>query len=176
MVYHVDDMPEAQPTPTGRSRFSAALRRARRRVADRKAGWLARWVQDAPDARLELGMRRGPLRTIVLWQIFTTMSRRCEAGRQEAVVEFRIRRPGGGAVDRHRLVLERGRCTAVRGGGGEATVVLELDWVSFLRLAGGAAAPAGLLVRGRLRVRGSLLLAARLPGLLDIPGPPPRRR
>jgi hypothetical protein len=48
-------------------------------------------------------------------------------------------------------------------------VILEMDSVSFLRLVGGAAGAPGLVVRGRLRVGGDLLLAARLPTLLKIP-------
>lgn len=148
-----------------------------RRWADRKAEWLMRWVAGASDARLERVMR-GPLRRILLWQIFVTIRQRFDAGREpglDAIVEFGIRRPGSRVADRYRVAIADGRCATTRRGAGRFTVALDMDSVSFLRLVGGNAAPAGLLLTGRLKVRGDILLAARLPRLLSIPRPAGRR-
>jgi putative sterol carrier protein len=121
---------------------------------------------------------RGPRRTILLWQIFATMCQRFDAGREpglDSIVEFRIRRPGSRTVDPYRIAIAGGRCRRTRRGERTPTVALEMDSVSFLRLVGGAAAPARLLLSGRLKVRGDILLGARLPSLLNIPKPPGRR-
>lgn len=121
---------------------------------------------------------RGSLRGILLWQIFTTMRQRFDGDRGrrvEAVVEFRIGRPGRRLVDRYQLVMAGGRCRRPRHGTLTPTVTLEVDSVSFLRLVGGVAGAPGLLLRGRLKVGGDLLLAARLPTLLNIPRAPDER-
>ncbi len=133
-----------------------------------------RWVRGASATQLQSAMH-GPLHTILLWQIFTTMCQRCNAAQDpglEAIIEFRIRRPGGRRVDRYWVAVADGRCASIRPGERTATVVLDMDAVSFLRLVGGATAPAVLLLRGKLKIRGNVLLAARLPNLLNIPAPP----
>ena len=139
---------------------------------------LARWVAGASDERLESVMR-SPLRAVLLSQILRTTRQRFDPARSrelDAVVEFAIRRPGRHGVDHCQIALVDGRCTTQRRGNQVPTVVLALDSVSFLRLAGGAIPAATLLLSGRLRVRGDLLLAARLPRLLGIPRSPQRRR
>jgi hypothetical protein len=122
---------------------------------------------------------RGPLRRVLLWQIFATMRQRFDGDRGlrvEAVIEFRIGRPGRQRVDRYQLIMAGGRCRRPRHRRQAARVILEMDSVSFLRLIGGAAGAPGLLVRGRLKVAGDLLVAARLPTLLRIPRTPDERR
>jgi putative sterol carrier protein len=154
-----------------------AVGRGRRRFADRKAELLRRWVAAAPDARLDSVMR-GPLRAVLLWQIFATMRERFDGDRAsgvDAVVEFRIRRAVRDTVDRYQVVMAGGRCTTTKHGEQAPTVALEMDSVSFLRLVGGAASAPGLVLRGRLSVRGDFLLAARLPRLLNIPAAPNER-
>jgi hypothetical protein len=138
---------------------------------------LARWVAGAADERLEAVMR-GPLRVVLLWQIFATMRQRFDPGRAprlHAVVEFRIRRPGRETVDRYQVTVTDERCTITIRGNQPAAVALEMGSAAFLRLVGGAAAAPGLLLKGKLKVRGDLFLATRLPRLLNIPRPPDRR-
>jgi hypothetical protein len=133
----------------------AVVAGCRRRVADRKADMLRRWVGRASDDRLESVMR-GPLRRVLLRQVFTTMCQRFdgERGRRvEAIVEFRVGRPGRQLVDRRQIVMARGRCRRPTHRADAPSVTLEMDSVSF-------------------KVRGDLLLAARLPGLLNIPRGP----
>jgi SCP-2 sterol transfer family len=156
--------------PSVETRNRKRPRRVRRRLADRKAGLLARWVASASDARLELAMRR-PFRRILLWQIFTTMCRRVDANAwpADAVVQFRIRRHRSTTVDRYQVAIANGRCRASRSAKRRPTVTLDLMPVPFLRLVGGAAGAPSLILTGRLRVAGDLLLAARLPRLLNVP-------
>jgi putative sterol carrier protein len=148
--------------------------RHRHRFADLKAELLARWVAGASTERLDAVMR-GPLRGVLLWQIFRTMRRRFDPDQArgiDAVVEFRIRRSRGGRVDRFQVVIADGRCTTASAGGGVPTVTLDMGAVTFLRLVSGADGALRLVLRGRLRVGGDLFLAARLPQLLNIPRRP----
>jgi hypothetical protein len=87
-----------------------------------------------------------------------------------AVVHYEIWRPRGG-FDLYEVVIEKGGCRARRGAKRTPQVTLELSGPDFLRLMTGNAGGPGLLLRGRLRVRGSLTLALRLPRLFRIPRP-----
>lgn len=146
----------------------------RRRVADRKAELLAGWVAGASTERLEAVMS-GRLRRVLLWQIFRTMRQRFDSDRApglDAVVEFRIRRAGSERIDRYQVEIAGGRCTIRRQGRLRPTVTLAMGPVSFLRLVGGTTGAPKLVMLGKLRVGGDPFLAARLPGLLNIPRPP----
>jgi SCP-2 sterol transfer family len=50
-----------------------------------------------------------------------------------------------------------------------ASAALELEAVAFLRLVGGTASAERLLIAGKLKVRGDLLLALALPTALRVP-------
>jgi hypothetical protein len=156
--------------PSVETRNRKRPRPTRRRLADHKAGLLARWVGSASDAQLELAMRR-PVRRILLWQVFATMCRRVDgnAWPANAVVEFRIHRRRSSGIDRYQVAIANGRCRASRSAKGRPTVTLDLMPVPFLRLVGGAAGAPSLILTGKLRVAGDLILAARLPRLLGIP-------
>ena len=141
------------------------------RVADFKARLFARWVAGASTPQLERVMR-SPLRRMLLWQIFQTMRRRVDPARAagvDAVIEFRIRRSGGTPAERAQVVLAGGRCTTSRGGDRRPSVTLDMGPATFLRLVGGASSAPKLMLQGRLWVWGDLMLAARLPELLNIP-------
>ena len=97
-----------------------------------------------------------------------------EGERVNAVVEFRITGRRDGGIDRYRLTLAEGRCRTSRHDGPPA-FTLELGPVAFLRLVSGTASPTGLLLTGKLKLRGGLLLALALPTTLRIPRRRPRR-
>ena len=159
-------------------RHRSALRRARRWVADCRAELFARWVARASTDQLEAVMQ-SPLRGVLLWQVFRTMRQRFDGDRAsgvDAVVEFRIRRSGAGRADCYQVMIAGGRCETTRGPRWAATVTLDMGAASFLRLVGGAAGAPKLVLLGKLRVWGDPLLAARLPGLLNIPRPPASSR
>ena len=141
------------------------------RIADFKARLFARWVAGASTPQLERVMR-SPLRRMLVWQIFQTMCRRvdpAQAAGVDAVVEFRIRRSGGSSAVRTQVVIGGGRCTTRRGGERRPSVTLDMGPATFLRLVGGATGVPRLVLLGKLRVWGDLVLAARLPELLNIP-------
>jgi SCP-2 sterol transfer family len=153
----------------------AVQRRLRRRwFADLKAEVLGWWVRTRSDQRLQSVMR-SRLRNVLLWQIFRTIGQRAQPDtRLDAVVEFRITGRRDGGIDRYQLTLSEGRCRASRCGGGSPAVTLTLEPVSFLRLAGGTASAQRLLIAGKLKLRGDLVLALALPAALRLPRRRPR--
>jgi len=121
---------------------------------------------------------RGWLGGVLLWQIVRTIAQRAQPdARVEAVVEFRITGRRDGAIDRYQITLSNGRARASRGTGPAPALTLELEPVAFLRLVGGTASPQRLLIAGKLKLRGDLILALALPTALRIPKgrPPPSR-
>ncbi len=138
-------------------------------LADLKAEAFARWVCACSDRTLRSVMR-SRLRPVLLWQIFRTIRRRAlPEPRVDAVVEFRITERRDGGVDRYRLTLADGRCRTSRRDESPA-LTLELGPVAFLRLVSGTAGTTGLVLTGKLKLRGQLLLALALPAALRIPG------
>lgn len=150
------------------------LRRGRW-FADLKAEALAWWVRASSDQRLGSVMR-SHVRRVLLWQIFRTISQRAQPERRlNAVVEFRISGRRGGGIDRYQLLLADGRCRTSRHTRRTPAVSLELEPVAFLRLVGGTASPERLLLAGKLKLRGRLLLALALPSALRLPARRPGR-
>src|ERR1035438_4795929 len=144
-------------------------RPVRRWFPDLKAEALAWWVRTASDRRLQSVMR-SRLRGVLLWQIFRTIGQRAQPDpRVSAVGEFRITRLRGGGIDRYQLTLIDGRCRRSRPGGHKPALTLELEPVAFLRLVAGTASPERLLIAGKLKLRGDLVLALALPTALRLP-------
>jgi SCP-2 sterol transfer family protein len=141
----------------------------RRWFADLKAEALAWWVRSSSERGLRAVMR-GWLRGVLLWEIFRTIAQRAEPDtRVEAVVEFRITGRRDGGIDRYQVTLADGRGRTSGGGKHEPALMLELEPVAFLRLVGGTASPQRLLITGKLKLRGDLILAMALPTALRIP-------
>ena len=112
---------------------------------------------------------RSRLRGVLLWQIFRTIRQRTQPdARINAVVEVRIAGRRDGGIDRHQLTLTDGRCRKARRGGRRPAVTFELAPVAFMRLVGGTASPQRLLIVGKLKVRGDLVLALALPRTLRL--------
>jgi len=147
----------------------------RRWLSDFKAEAFARWVSMSSDRRLQSVMR-SRFRAVLLWQIFRTIRQRALPDKRvNAVVEFRITGQRDEGIDHYRLTLADGRCRTSRRDG-PPVLTLELGPVAFLRLVSGTASPKGLLLTGKLKLRGQLLLALALPAALRIPRRRPRRR
>ena len=117
---------------------------------------------------------------ILLWQIFRTICQRSQPDtRINAVVEFRIAGCRDGSIARYQLMFADGRCTRSKHGEHRPALTLELGPVALLRLLGGTASPVRLLVSGKLKLRGDLMLAVALPAALRLPNrctPAPRDR
>jgi hypothetical protein len=113
---------------------------------------------------------RSRLRGVLLWQIFRTMRQRAHPdARLNAVVEFRITGRRDGGIDRYQLMLTNGRCRTSRRCGRTPALTLELEPVAFLRLVGATASTTRLLIAGKLKLRGDLMLALALPAALRLP-------
>jgi putative sterol carrier protein len=113
---------------------------------------------------------RSRLRGVLLWQIFRTIRQRAQPDTHlDAVVEFRITGRRDDGIDRYQLTLTDGRCRRSRRGGRRPALTLELEPVAFLRLVGGTASPARLLIAGKLKLRGDLMVALALPAALRLP-------
>jgi len=127
------------------------------------------WVRNSSERRLKSVMR-GWLGGVVLWQIFRTIAQRAQPdARVEAVVEFRITGRRDGGINCYQITLINGRGRASRTGGPAPALTLELEPVAFLRLVGGTASPQRLLIAGKLKLHGDLILALALPTALRIP-------
>jgi putative sterol carrier protein len=128
-------------------------------------------VRDATDEQLREGLDAN--RELILGEIFRRMPERFDVERAagvEAVVEWRIlERPEGG-YDAWNLVLSDGQCAVAEGRADAPTVVLEIKPIDFIRLITGNANGPKLFLFGRLKIRGKLVLATRMPTFFRIPG------
>lgn len=144
-----------------------------RRLARHGGPWIARRVRDAEDHELERALRSRAVGGPLLWAIFKAMPARVRRGTSiDAVVEWRVTRQDGRLLVRH-LVLRDGTAWVQRPGSGQppADLVLTMDDLWFLRLAAGDRSVTYMVLRGRLTIEGSRLLAARLLLVLEPPVP-----
>lgn len=84
-------------------------------------------------------------------------------------MEFGITGRRDGGIDRFQLTLTGGGCRTSRRAGRRPALTLELEPVEFLRLLGGSASAQRLLIAGKLKLRGDLMLALALPAVLRLP-------
>ena len=93
-----------------------------------------------------------------------------EMNAERGVVRWRI--DTGDELLRWECELGQGECAVTKGTtAAEPRATLTLPPVEFVKLTSGNAAPAKLLMTGRLKVSGDLGFAAALPKLFDIPKP-----
>ncbi len=126
-------------------------------------------VREASDEQLEQGFREN--REVLLEEIFRRMPEQFDPERGagvEAVIEWQITRPDG-EPDRWQLAIRDGACTAAREGSAEADVSLRVAPVDFVKLITGVESGPKMFVFGRLRIRGNLMLAARMQGWFRMP-------
>ena len=127
-------------------------------------------VREASDEQLEEGFRAN--REVLLEEIFRRMPEEVDPARTadvDAVVEWEITGDGPDAEDRWQLTVREGRCTCVRGGDAEPDVSFRIAPVDFVKLITGVGSGPKMFVFGRLRIRGDLMMAARIPTWFRIP-------
>lgn len=132
---------------------------------------IAALVREADDEQLEAGFEAN--RDLVLAEAFRRMPTTLRADRARTtrtVAEWRITGRDDGGHDRFQVIVEAGRCAVERDGAADPHVTFTIGPVDFLRLITGGADPARLFLFGRLRVKGDLVLAARLPAWFAVPG------
>jgi putative sterol carrier protein len=89
-----------------------------------------------------------------------------------AVIQWEITGAEGSENDRWQLTIRDGACTCVRGGDAEPDVVYQVAPVDFIKLITGVASGPQMFVFGKLRIRGNLMLAARVQGFFTMPTAP----
>jgi SCP-2 sterol transfer family len=143
-------------------------------MAEAAAGFdsaaLAQLVRSTPPDRLAQGIELN--RDAILGEVFRRFPEQLtEYGRRhEAVIQWRISGgSGAGGYDRWFVIIREGRCETGRDLGLKPRVTFTVDPVDFLRLVTANAKPTRLFVTGRLRIRGDMLFATRLPQLFAIP-------
>ena len=156
--------------------FVAVARRRAARAPERMVYRLSRMVHDAPDERLERLMR-GPARRPILEGVFRQMPNRLDRRRAngvDATVVWRIGgRPDGG-TDEYRLIISGGQARIVRGPADEeprTVLTMTIDGADFLRLISGALDPVQGYLRGKIKLAGDIMFAAKLGSMFRVPAP-----
>jgi putative sterol carrier protein len=128
-------------------------------------------VTEATDEQLAEGMTTN--RELILSEIFTRMPEqfdRAKAPDVTAVVEWQITDGPEGRTDRWQLTIKDGACTCAEGGDAEPDVTFTVAPVDFVKLIAGAESGPKMFVFGKLKIRGNLMLAARVQGFFRMPG------
>jgi putative sterol carrier protein len=131
----------------------------------------AELAQAATDEQLKAGLAMN--RELILNEIFRQMPEQLDPERAagvEATVEWRILKDQDRGHDSWQLIIRDGHCEVQPGPATDPTVTLEIGPVDFIRLITGSASGPKLFLFGRLKVRGNLMLGARMPSLFHIPG------
>jgi putative sterol carrier protein len=130
-----------------------------------------RLIRATSDKDLANGLRAN--REALLGEIFSRMAehvRPDRVGDLDVVIEWQITDPDGGEPARWQLVIARGSASVEREGTREPSVSLRLDGVRFMRLISEQVSGPQLFVTGKLKIRGNLMVAARLPSVFAFPG------
>jgi len=129
-------------------------------------------IAQASDEQIAEGMTAN--RGLLLQEIFNRWPDqfRAEAARDvNALIEWRITRPEGGE-DRWQLRLAGGACTVSQDPDDkEPDVTFTIGPVDFVKLIAGVESGPKLFVFGRMKIRGNLMLAARVQGFFRAPSP-----
>lgn len=126
-------------------------------------------VADATDEQLAEGLATN--RELILSEIFGRMPEALDpqkAAGLDAVIDWRIADDGGD--DRWQLTVAGGKASVERDGQAEATVSLKIGALDFIKLITNRASGPQLFLFGKLKIRGDLMMAARMPGYFRIPG------
>lgn len=148
-----------------------------KRLANDAPGQLAdgfgRLVRDAPPERLEQLMR-SPARKPILDGIFWQMPKQLDASQAAGLktsIRWRITGRQDEAVDTYQLELDDGRCQVIRGDTGpDPRLTITIDGVEFLRLVSGNSDPMKAYFKGRIKLAGDVMVAAKLASLFRMPG------
>ena len=127
----------------------------------------ARLVRDASDEQLAAGLELNG--ELILGEMFQRMQEHFRSERAEdldAVIEWRIKGIENG---RWQTVIRDGTCTVVRGGNEQPRVTFSAKPLDFIKLATGNASGPRLFLLRRLKIRGDLMLAARMQELFRVP-------
>jgi putative sterol carrier protein len=136
------------------------------------ADGLGRLVRDTSPERLEQVMRspaRKPILDGVFWQMPKQLDAKQAAGLKTSIRWVVTGRADDG-TDVYQLELEDGRCQVIKGSGGpDPRLTITIDGVDFLRLVSGNLDPMQAYFKGRIKLTGDVMVAAKLGSLFKIP-------
>jgi putative sterol carrier protein len=152
--------------------FDAAKKLAAEAPAYMADGF-GRLVRDAPPERLEQVMR-SPARKPILDGIFWQMPKQLdvsEASGLKTSIRWTITGRADGETDVYLLEVDNGRSHVIRGdANADARLTITLDGVDFLRLISGNLDPMKAYFKGRIKLSGDIMVAAKLATLFRMPG------
>ena len=129
-------------------------------------------IAQASDEQIAEGMSAN--RELLLQEIFGRWPEqfRADAARDvNALIEWRITKPEGGE-DRWQLKVANGACSVSQEADAkDPDVTFTVGPVDFVKLIAGVESGPKLFVFGRLKIRGNLMLAARVQGFFRAPSP-----
>jgi putative sterol carrier protein len=131
-------------------------------------------VSQATDEQLAEGMATN--RELILNEIFNRMPEQFDPAKApgvNAVVEWQITDGPDGKPERWQLTIKDGACTCAEGGDADPDVTFTVAPVDFVKLIAGAESGPRMFVFGKLKIRGNLMLAARVQGFFRVPGAGP---
>ncbi len=85
----------------------------------------------------------------------------------DATVNFHV--DDDGAQHPYHVTMKDGTCTARQGVGEGAKATIRTDVVSFMKLITGNATGPGLFMKGKIKLEGDMMFAARFDGFFDKP-------
>lgn len=152
-----------------------AMDRLRKLAADAPsilADGFERVVRETPPERLEQLMR-SPARKAALEGIFWQMPKQVNhevAKEMSTVIRWCLTGRADDGTDVYQLEIDRGIVRTSRGEQGEPKLTVTMDAVEFLRLASGNLDPMQAYFRGKIRLTGDIMAAAKLAQLFKMPG------
>lgn len=133
------------------------------------------FVSRASNLQLEHLMSHRHLRAVVFGEIFRRMSEHLHPIRSatlRAVVHWRFTGgTGDDGFDRFQTIIDGGTCVSADEPTTDPRVTLTLSPTDFLRAVTGSASVAMLFMRGKVKVKGDIALAAGLINYFDLPKP-----
>jgi putative sterol carrier protein len=133
----------------------------------------ARLVKATSTAELRRLMQ-GERRSAILDRIFTDMPavfRADRAGSIDAVIHWSVGDRPGGEADTYELRIAGGTCVLSAAPAHSPKLAMTIGAVDFIRMVTGNANPITLFMTGRLKAKGDLGLAMKIPNLFEVPRP-----
>ncbi|QBF45052.1 SCP2 sterol-binding domain-containing protein [Janibacter limosus] len=126
-------------------------------------------MSDNEIAEVMRGEHRVPILDAIFGR-FPELFRADKAGALSAVIQFRITGgPDDHPHDTYEVVIDDGACSISDAPGEQFDASLMMAPPEFTKIATGRGNPTMLVMRGKIKVKGDIAVAAKFPTLFDIP-------
>jgi len=140
---------------------------------------MQRALRQIPPEHLQAALRLAPVRRAMLEAIFWQMPLYLDAASRptaSSAIRWQLSGRPDGVLDVYDVVIADGRVRCIRGGGEPPPrLTVTAEPLELIRIALGRSDPFSAYLAGRLSMRGDLMQAARLMGLVRLPGGGRRR-